>query len=863
MKAKADWWTNVGHYNRERIRRGATVDKTVTKKNLGRLTRLWLKAEQERQHNYLKDGPYISAEEAVAIYTTTVHWLESRKFSPIPFPPVNYKHDTKLLILALERLKEAYSVKSRLNQQQREELGLVEQAYDNPHEALHRIKRHLLTQRAFKELGVEFMDLYTSLIPVYDVEPLEKITDAYLDQYLWYEGDKRHLFPNWVKPADTEPPPLLVYEWCQGINNLHQVWETSNGECLVLLETRFEKVYDKIDLTLLNRLLRLIVDHNLADYMTAKNNVVLHYKDMSHTNSYGLLRGLQFASFVWQYYGLVLDLLLLGLKRASELAGPPATPNRFLTYTDLATETKHPVRLYCRYVDRLHVLLRFTHEEAKELIQRYLTEHPDPNNENTVGYNNKKCWPRDSRMRLMKHDVNLGRAVFWDMKNRLPRSLTTFEWDNSFVSVYSKDNPNLLFSMCGFDVRILPKIRTLNEEFVHKDGVWNLQNEATKERTAQAFLRVSDDALKAFENRVRQILMASGSTTFTKIANKWNTALIGLMTYFREATVHTQELLDLLVKCENKIQTRIKIGLNSKMPSRFPPVVFYTPKELGGLGMLSMGHVLIPQSDLRWSKQTDLGTTHFRSGMSHEEDQLIPNLYRYILPWEQEFIDSQRVWAEYALKRQEAQMQNRRLTLEDLEDSWDRGIPRINTLFQKDRHTLAYDKGWRVRTDFKQYQILRQNPFWWTHQRHDGKLWNLNNYRTDMIQALGGVEGILEHTLFKGTYFPTWEGLFWEKASGFEESMKFKKLTNAQRSGLNQIPNRRFTLWWSPTINRANVYVGFQVQLDLTGIFMHGKIPTLKISLIQIFRAHLWQKIHESLSMDLVCLPLISCVFAI
>ena len=73
------------------------------KKNLGRLTRksfqsctrredlivslgLYLKAEQERQHGYLKDGPYITAEEAVAIYTATVHWLESRKFAPIPFP---------------------------------------------------------------------------------------------------------------------------------------------------------------------------------------------------------------------------------------------------------------------------------------------------------------------------------------------------------------------------------------------------------------------------------------------------------------------------------------------------------------------------------------------------------------------------------------------------------------------------------------------------------------------------------------------------------------------------------------------------------------------------------------------------------
>ncbi|VFQ68725.1 unnamed protein product [Cuscuta campestris] len=815
VKSKADWWTNVAHYNRERIRRGATVDKTVCRKNLGRLTRLWLKAEQERQHNYLKDGPYVTPEEAVAIYTTTVHWLESRKFSPIPFPPLSYKHDTKLLILALERLKESYSVAVRLNQQQREELGLIEQAYDNPHEALSRIKRHLLTQRAFKEVGIEFMDLYSYLIPVYEIEPLEKITDAYLDQYLWYEGDKR------VDKGLTQFGRLSL----------------GGGE---------DQMFTTVPL------LRLVLDHNIADYVTAKNNVVLSYKDMSHTNAYGLIRGLQFASFVVQYYGLVLDLLLLGLTRASEIAGPPQMPNEFITYNDTRVEKRHPIRLYSRYIDKVHILFRFTHEEARDLIQRYLTEHPDPNNENMVGYNNKKCWPRDARMRLMKHDVNLGRSVFWDMKNRLPRSISTLEWENSFVSVYSKDNPNLLFSMCGFEVRILPKIRMTQEAFSNtRDGVWNLQNEQTKERTAIAFLRVDDEHMKVFENRVRQILMSSGSTTFTKIVNKWNTALIGLMTYFREATVHTQELLDLLVKCENKIQTRIKIGLNSKMPSRFPPVIFYTPKEIGGLGMLSMGHILIPQSDLRYSQQTDVGVSHFRSGMTHDEDQLIPNLYRYIQPWESEFIDSQRVWAEYALKRQEAQAQNRRLTLEDLEDSWDRGIPRINTLFQKDRHTLAYDKGWRVRTDFKQYQVLKQNPFWWTHQRHDGKLWNLNNYRTDVIQALGGVEGILEHTLFKGTYFPTWEGLFWEKASGFEESMKYKKLTNAQRSGLNQIPNRRFTLWWSPTINRANVYVGFQVQLDLTGIFMHGKIPTLKISLIQIFRAHLWQKIHESVVMDL------------
>ncbi|CAF3370175.1 unnamed protein product [Rotaria socialis] len=182
VKAKADWWTSTAHYNRERIRRGAT------------------------------------------------------------------------------------------------------QAYDNPHEALSRINRHLLTQRAFQECVIESMDLYSHLIPVYNVEPLEKIADAYLDQYSWHEADKRRLLPAWINAADSEPPPLLVYKWCHGINNLQDIWDTNEGECNVLLESHFKKIYENIDLTLFNRLLRLIVDHNIADHMTAKNNIVLNYKDMNHVN---------------------------------------------------------------------------------------------------------------------------------------------------------------------------------------------------------------------------------------------------------------------------------------------------------------------------------------------------------------------------------------------------------------------------------------------------------------------------------------------------------------------------------------------------------------------------------------------------
>ena len=53
---------------------------------------------------------------------------------------------------------------------------------------------------------------------------------------------------------------------------------------------------------------------------------------MNHTNSYGIIQGIQFASFIVQYYGLVLDLLVLGLQRASEMAGSTQLRNVFLTY---------------------------------------------------------------------------------------------------------------------------------------------------------------------------------------------------------------------------------------------------------------------------------------------------------------------------------------------------------------------------------------------------------------------------------------------------------------------------------------------------------------------------------------------------
>src|SRR5207253_6770435 len=103
-------------------------------------------------------------------------------------------------------------------------------------------------------------------------------------------------------------------------------------------------------------------DSSTGVFKIVCSNIYINlFQDMNHTNSYGLIRGLQFASFIVQYYGLVLDLLVMGLTRASEVAGPPQLPNDFLTFPDVVIERKHPIPLYCRYVDRPHVVFRFTH----------------------------------------------------------------------------------------------------------------------------------------------------------------------------------------------------------------------------------------------------------------------------------------------------------------------------------------------------------------------------------------------------------------------------------------------------------------------------------------------------------------------
>ena len=96
-----------------------------------------------------------------------------------------------------------------------------------------------------------------------------------------------------------------------------------------------------------------------------------------------------------------------------------------------------------------------------------------------------------------------------------------------------------------------------------------------------------------------------------------------------------------------------------------------------------------------------------------------------------------------------------------------------------------------------------------------------------MIQALGGVEGILEHTLFKGTYFPTWEGLFWSVPITVIFVVVLSNTLQGESQwiwGVNEVQEvDQCSTFWSQSDTKSSVYplvVSYyqQSQCELWGV---------------------------------------------
>ena len=153
------------------------------------------------------------------------------------------------------------------------EKNLLTEAMKNPIKTFLGIKDSLLTQRIFFEISLNFIDNFSHLNPIYIVNFAEKITDGYLDQFLWLECSQKTLIPLWAMPADTEINPYSFNKLKKKMNDIIKPGYKEKRNHTAIWKMDFYESVDNFDLILMDKILAKILNPFIISYITSKNNV--------------------------------------------------------------------------------------------------------------------------------------------------------------------------------------------------------------------------------------------------------------------------------------------------------------------------------------------------------------------------------------------------------------------------------------------------------------------------------------------------------------------------------------------------------------------------------------------------------------
>lgn len=115
----------------------------------------------------------------------------------------------------------------------REEIAVIEHCADNLEDTMQRILHHFRHTRNFKEVQFEFYDNYHQITPVYYVDPLEKVSDLFLCNYLYYKIKKLRIIKDYNLPDDRHIPQTFIYNLCEKLATVEDLFGAGNKYVLV------------------------------------------------------------------------------------------------------------------------------------------------------------------------------------------------------------------------------------------------------------------------------------------------------------------------------------------------------------------------------------------------------------------------------------------------------------------------------------------------------------------------------------------------------------------------------------------------------------------------------------------------------
>lgn len=821
----------------------------------------------------------------------------------IAFPPQDFEYDGKLLELVLRDLREETLSNSILTVADRQLLTLIEKAMALPHEFLIRIKEILLKKRTFDVVEIEYAEARTCVYPVYTTTGLTRVVDTYFAYYMSYQVTTNPLHYLLFKRGFTsidlsnsysmELPAELAIRYCKHVQNTYSCSSMVDGMRCSLVHMHFNTngYFRGFNFHVMNKIINLLFDPVLSSFLISRLSSSFCFKDMTYTAVCGVTPSFQFSHFLLTLLLSLLDLIiLLGCGEQALSSEVILKVSTFvLTFTKEYQQSGAPLsQLWLRKasLEKEIDFSRFSISYGTYKLLSYVRQ----------GESLYLILQEDSQM----NTEYSGQEFLRHLIQSIPPSISCFVTQQSSPCdghrfYYVPLDKNIRFEFMGYIISA-KDIDSLNIS----NGI---------------LYSMSDASISNFIYHANQLLSSALSTSFSKIVAKWNSLLLNCVIYYREALLQSPRFLRILLVYEEKICNKIKQGLNSQMPNRFPNVVFYSPRELGGLGMLSIGSVDIYHSDEGISPKYPIAERSRRWDQRNQE-RLLPSVIHFISPWAKEIehsffgyrrllsifcelynerpplfgmqngfhvyeYDAREIKQQYGPKEiieciskqcirfplstfREAVFQALSQGSDNTEQQssadtpWtSKCMPRLATLIHyiKDlcclplRNPFLYHLTKSI--SISNALTLRS----WYNKRLIGSLYDLQGYSKIITAIFGGAEEILRHTLYPATNFSDYKSVVWNTTTDHEAGLaKRTNLTRARRQGLSQIPNRRFALWWSPTINRSSVYIGYRTQIDLTGVYMCGKLSTLKTAYVSLFRGHAWSMIHSSLVKTLIAI---------
>ncbi|KAH9386466.1 pre-mRNA-processing factor 8 [Nematocida major] len=700
-----------------------------------------------------------------------------------------YSEDILLDILSvsLDRLSSTYS--RHLKREEEKELEYIKARKNALGETLSFVAKRVAQKRGLGRICIKYAAHGVSYS--YGIE--ERMADSFLDHLIAYHA-RAHGGCNTL-PLDKEPLALSLSkragDMCTAITGFFEKAAAPSSVYFTSLDT--SRMLAEVERPLLERCLRQALHKDIASYVLQRASSVLEYKDIASAQRLGVCKGLEFYPSVSECLMQEMDRAVLADARSSVLMHFRCGATSYFLHTE-------------DFFSRISKKRAAAEGLAECSFRAFL---------GTLSENSEGLGAVDPRTdHLAGLPTHLGSRVFSRQHNARDAEKERF-------CVIAE---GLAGKMHSTRIDAFPFVVTVGDF----DLVFP--------RERSPYLLSSAPSLDRFKLSMNKLLYDSTGSSFSTIVERWNRAVVQSVLFFREHM--SFELSEAIRAHEEALKRRIMCSINTKMKKRFPNALFYSGKEFSGLGFVSfevLRHVVPSWSDeaaRSLSVYSRILAAVEKAGPAEDKEALA----RAVL---------------VSLKSEGA-------------DARSVGVPRISAFLHKPK-SLHVEAGWRLRN------YLCSGNRRWTSEAHDGQWISWKSYKkalslsnayslkcstVSMRNSSGDSTHVYAGSLYRAVQQkwnsapPPLEEMYTGSLDSSPHAPSLgesRRKTRAQIGSAARMPNRMFTLWWSPIINRSRIDVGHPEVVESTGITMRSKISSLRTSYKKLFSDGLWAKMHKEI----------------